>query len=264
MAAMTLGEIPAKYAQPDPSSLAKLPKPLKKDSEKGRCDVCGGYHGLPAIHLDYQGHAELTLSLIEIDPDWSWEPFAVDPQTGTPVIGLQNNRVVMWGRLTLLGKTLPGVGTCEASKPDPEKELIGDFLRNAAMRFGVATKLWSKADGADPAGSGQGGYGQSSRKQAASRQTARPVEPSEPSSPVTPGRLPQRDGKASGAVGHPENDAATDAQVRLLAIECKKHGIEESDRVTFVAQLVGRPITSTHELTKYEVSRAIDDMKVTG
>ena len=88
------------------------------------------------------------------------------------------------------------------------------------------------------------------RKAAAPRQQARPVEPSEPS--------PQR------AAQKTIDNAATDAQVRLLAIECKKHGIEESDRVTFVAQLVGRPITSTHELTKYEVSRAIDDMKVAG
>ena len=43
------------------------------------------------------------------------------------------------------------VGTCEARKADPEKELIGDLLRNAGLRFGIGTKLWSKAADAEPA-----------------------------------------------------------------------------------------------------------------
>jgi len=153
-----LAAIPANYGQPDPSTLAKLPKPMKKDAEKGRCDVCGGYHGLPAIHLDYMGHAEITLALIEIDPFWNWEPLAIDSDAGGPVIQVQGNRLVMWAKLTVLGKSIIGVGTCEAGKGDPEKELIGDFLRNAAMRFGVATKLWSKATDADPAGTGSAGF----------------------------------------------------------------------------------------------------------
>lgn len=153
----TLRNIHEKYGNPPADTLAKLPKPYKKDSPKGNCDVCGKYHGLPALHLDYMGHAEVTLALIDIDPDWNWEPMAIDPATGGPLIGVQDRRLVMWGRLTVLGKTMPGVGTCETAKSDPEKELIGDFLRNAAMRFGVGTKLWSKADSADPAGSGPGG-----------------------------------------------------------------------------------------------------------
>ena len=152
-----LRAIPAAHASPDPTTLAKLPKPIRRDADKGNCDVCGGYHGLPAIHLDYMGHAEIALALIAVDPLWTWEPLGIED--GLPVITKEGNRLVMWARLTVCGKSLIGVGTCEAGKGDPEKELIGDFLRNAAMRFGIATKLWSKATDADPAGNGgSGGY----------------------------------------------------------------------------------------------------------
>lgn len=151
-----LAAIPGKYATPAPETLAKLPKPYKKDNPKGQCDVCGGYHGLPAMHLDYMGHAEVRLALIEIDPLWNWEPMGLTEE-GTPVITKEGGLLVMWARLTVLGKTMPGVGTCESSKAEPQKELIGDFLRNAVMSFGVGTKLWSKATDADPAGSDEGG-----------------------------------------------------------------------------------------------------------
>lgn len=154
-----LAAIPKKWAHPPAETLGKLPKPYKSESPKGDCKECGKYHGLPAMHLDFMGHADLTMALIEIDPLWTWEPGAVDPETGGPMVTQQGKRYVMWAKMTLLGKTLPGVGTCEVTKPEPEKELIGDFLRNAAMRFGVATMLWSKAEQADPTGSdATGGY----------------------------------------------------------------------------------------------------------
>jgi hypothetical protein len=126
-----LRAIPARHAQPDPSTLATLPK--------------GG------ANLLYMGHAEVTLALIDADPLWTWEPAAIDPATGGPVIATQGNRLVMWGRVTVCGKTMMAVGTCEARKADPEKELIGDLLRNAGLRFGIGTKLWSKAADAEPA-----------------------------------------------------------------------------------------------------------------
>lgn len=139
MTAELLAAIPGRHAQPDPNQLATLPK--------------GG------TNLTYMGHAEVTLALIDVDPLWTWEPLAFDPETGGPVIATQGNRLVMWGRLTVHGKPIIGVGTCEARKGDPEKELIGDFLRNAAMRFGIGTKLWSKATDADPVSHGAaGGY----------------------------------------------------------------------------------------------------------
>ncbi len=37
--------------------ISKLCKPYSKESQKGNCKACGGYHGLPAVTLDYVGHA---------------------------------------------------------------------------------------------------------------------------------------------------------------------------------------------------------------
>ena len=57
----------------------------------------------------------------------------------------------MWGHLTILGKTMLGVGSVRSDKPDLDKELIGDFLRNASMRFGICLSLWSKSEWEEPA-----------------------------------------------------------------------------------------------------------------
>jgi len=120
-----------------PEQIGKLPKPTKADNPKGRCDECGGYHGLPAMHLDYVGHAGITDRLLEVDPAYSWEPMATD-EYGLPRLDKANN---LWIRLTVLGVTRIGVGDGKNAK-----EIIGDALRNAAMRFGVALDLWSKQD----------------------------------------------------------------------------------------------------------------------
>ena len=65
--------------------ISKLPKPYKKDSPKGKCPDCGGYHGLPAMHLDYVGHAALTDRLLDVDAAWSWEPLSLD-ERGLPAL----------------------------------------------------------------------------------------------------------------------------------------------------------------------------------
>jgi hypothetical protein len=135
-----------KLREPFPADqINKLPKPLKKDSPKGKCDTCGGWHGLPAVHLDYVGHAELTARLLDIDPIWNWEP-AGWTENGTPKIDVRGGTATMWIKLTVAGVTRLGVGSCSANKDDVEKELIGDALRNAAMRFGAALDLWSKSE----------------------------------------------------------------------------------------------------------------------
>jgi len=95
------------------------------------------------MHIDYVGHAEITRILCEIDPSWYWLPFGNAPD-GTPAIVYSGKEASMWGTLHLLGQGRIGVGTCEKGKHDEAKELIGDFLRNAAMRFGIGLRLWSK------------------------------------------------------------------------------------------------------------------------
>lgn len=116
----------------------------------GKCDVpnCAGNHESSAVHLDYVGHAEITARLLELDPLWDWEPVAWDPE-GKPVITKRETIASMWIRLTIQGVTRLGVGTCSTSKEDVEKELIGDALRNAAMRFGIGLDLWSKSENLD-------------------------------------------------------------------------------------------------------------------
>jgi hypothetical protein len=56
----------------------------------------------------------------------------------------------LWIRLTVCGVTRLGYGHAAAKTGiDPgarEKEVIGDALRNAAMRFGAALDLWHKGD----------------------------------------------------------------------------------------------------------------------
>lgn len=126
-----------------PNQISKLPKPTKRDAPKGRCAECGGYHGLPAVHLDYVGHAALTDRLLDADPAWTWEPLAMTPD-GLPVLDPFGG---MWIKLTICGVTRLGYGHAgEKQGGDAIKEIIGDALRNAAMRFGAALDLWHKGD----------------------------------------------------------------------------------------------------------------------
>ena len=140
------------WAQPDPGMLSKLPKPTRRENAPGRCDVCNGWHGLPAVHLDYMGHADVTEAMLKVDPFWNWRPAAIDDRTGAPVSYTVGSTATMWGYLTLLGVERMCVGTAPANKEEVAKELIGDLLRNGAMRFGIGLRLWSKADHLDATG----------------------------------------------------------------------------------------------------------------
>jgi hypothetical protein len=132
----------------EPSDINKLPKPYKTDSPKGKCQECGGYHGLPAVHLDYVGHAALTKRLLDSDPEWTWEPLAVDG-AGLPTFDGNGG---LWIKLTVCGITRLGYGDAQGKKGgNAIKEAIGDALRNAGMRFGAALDLWHKGDFADAA-----------------------------------------------------------------------------------------------------------------
>jgi len=130
--------------EPFPANqISKLPKPLKKDSPKGKCGECGGYHALPAIHLDYVGHAALTDRLLDADAEWTWEPLAFDSR-GLPALDESGG---LWIRLIVCGMTRLGYGDAAGKVGgDAMKERIGDALRNAAMRFGAALDLWHKGD----------------------------------------------------------------------------------------------------------------------
>ncbi len=139
-----------------PNQISKLPKETRRqiDERKNKvqgcmvwkCPDCGNAHHKDAVHLDYVGHAALTDRLLDTDPQWSWEPVAFN-DTGLPAFDQSGG---LWIKLTVCGVTRLGYGHA-AAKPgvDPgarEKEVIGDALRNAAMRFGAALDLWHKGD----------------------------------------------------------------------------------------------------------------------
>lgn len=94
------------------------------------------------MQLDYVGHAAVTSRLLEVDPEWSWEPFSVDEQ-GLPALDYAGG---LWIRLTVGGVTRIGYGQVDDKSGDKMKKTVSDALRNAAMRFGVALDLWSKEE----------------------------------------------------------------------------------------------------------------------
>lgn len=125
------------------NQIGKLPKPYKKDNPKGNCNVCHGYHGLPAAHLDFVGHAALTDRFLDADLEWTWKPMAVNEQ-GLPVYDQWGG---LWIWLTICGVTRPGYGNADGKTGgNAVKEAIGDALRNGGMRFGAALDLWHKGD----------------------------------------------------------------------------------------------------------------------
>src|SRR5678815_4928893 len=100
--------------------------------------------------LEYVGHGAITQRLLDVDPHWSWEPMGYAPD-GSPAVE-RNDRgdpVGLWIKLTVLGVTRPGYGDCEAGQFSAMKVLIGDALRNAAMRFGLALDLWVRGQSED-------------------------------------------------------------------------------------------------------------------
>lgn len=130
------------------NQISLLPKPTKKREEmdklpKGRCKECGGWHATTnVIHLSYVGHAALTDRLLDADPAWTWEPMNL--KDGLPAYDENGG---LWIKLTVCGVTRLGYGHAgDKEGGDAIKEVIGDALRNAAMRFGAALELWHKGE----------------------------------------------------------------------------------------------------------------------
>lgn len=142
----------AKLRDPFPEhQISKLPKPtkaqtdaVKADFKKGiRCKECGAWHHPDVVHLDYVGHAAATDRLLDTDLGWSWEPVAFGAD-GLPALDRNGG---LWIRLTVCGVTRLGYGDADGKTGgNAVKEAIGDAIRNAGMRFGMALGLWHKGD----------------------------------------------------------------------------------------------------------------------
>jgi hypothetical protein len=137
------------------NQISKLPKETRAqiDARKTNknlmvwnCKVCGGHHHKDAVHLDYVGHAAATDRLLDADPRWTWEPVA-DPMS----LGLPTMPGGMWIKLTVDGVSRYGFGHADGKTGgDAIKEIIGDAIRNAGMRFGMALDLGTRAGTCTP------------------------------------------------------------------------------------------------------------------
>lgn len=113
----------------------KLRKPFEK--EKIQKLPVGGKA------LDYVSHAWVTERLLEVDPEWTWEPVGFD-EYGLPKLDAHGG---LWIKLTVCGVTRYGYGEPQGRDThDKVKGAIGNAIRVAAMRFGVALDLWTKEE----------------------------------------------------------------------------------------------------------------------
>jgi hypothetical protein len=190
--------------------------------------------------LDYVGHAAVTDRLLTIDPDWTWEPMACD-EHGNPLPDLAGN---LWIRLTICGVTRIGVGDGASMKVR-----IGDAIRNAAMRFGVALDLWSKEE-----------LEQSHGPVGASRRGAEPVgEAAPPPPPVAPAEDGEEEPLPVAAYGAPPPRAISKPQNRMLYASYGALGIADQDEIrTLTGRILARELESMSHLTAADASRLID------
>lgn len=244
-----------------------LPKPYDAKSTKGRCNECGGWHGLPAAHLPYVGHAAVTDRLLSVDPQWNWEPVAVD-QYGLPMM-LPNGD--FWIRLTVGGVTRLAVGDGRGMK-----ERIGDAIRNGAMRFGVGLAMWTKDElefagtwvpsaDAVPVAAATAEEPAPPAKSATAQLRAMATTPTEaPTGPpegIDAGSGEITTEAAYVAAGGQDVPGITDAQLRKLHATFRDAGMTaKEDRLAWCVEVVGRPLTTSKDLTKDEASAVINKL----
>lgn len=154
----------------DISKLAEAPPPGPTVWERLRApfpaEQIEKRKGAGGMMLDYVSHAHVRDRLNQVDPTWTWQPimpglgearFDFTRFTGDYEVTVYEGRekhvetrhadnfpVGLWIALTVCGVTKVGYGDVAPGAFNPEKQLIGDAIRNAAMNFGVAIALWMK------------------------------------------------------------------------------------------------------------------------
>lgn len=233
------------HGKPDPSIIQKLPK--RRKNQDG---------SFTTIELDFVGHSDITKILIEVDPLWEWTPLAVE--NGRPAIHVENGIATMWGYLTLCGHSRLGVGSAPAHKEDYEKELIGDFLRNASMRFGIGLSLWTRsqsfADDDAPSPAPQrkivssGGPDMTQKVMDAFEGTQ--VVTEQPRAAKAPAKAaPASQGRTGGI---------SEKQVFTIKKVAKEKNV--SNLLAYAGSLIGRDVDDLMDLTVKEASTVIGDL----
>lgn len=157
------------------------------------------------------------------------EPVAYDA-AGLPALDRHGN---LWIRLTVCGVTRLGYGDGSTSI----KELIGDAIRNAAMRFGVALDLWAKeeleqSEAPDP--------GPAERP--VERLATTPAD--DPYQDAPKGRLPM----------------ASKTRSRMFALFAERGITDETAQRGGMGRVLGREVASRGELTEGEAQVVIKSL----
>lgn len=212
-AAPTAQEVWDRLTAPFPQDwVERLPKVLRRDdNDKGRCEAgawysadghaCGGWHSR-AVHLDYVGHAGITMRLNDVlgPGGWSFQPYA-HGQEGLPLMGRE-----FYASLTI---TVPGEDPVTkwdmAANYNGPQEALGDALRRCAMRFGIGTYLWAKSDHA--------------------HNLATQQEPPAPEPQVPPAQAPQPNQQAAPVMDETPVHVQTLYQVIGALTEPQKQGL---------------------------------------
>lgn len=200
-----------------PEAAAALRKPFDAKSV-GKLPKAG-------MSLDYVGHAAVTDRLLAVDPLWSWEPFATT-EDGLPALDRSGN---LWIRLTICGVTRIGVGDGKNAK-----EVIGDGIRNAAMRFGVALDLWSKEE----------------------------LE-SVDADDVFKASKPMRRAAPTPKLVNEASEERTDKQNVTIQTLAGKLGLDRDSKLAGISAVLGRTVTTTNQLTKVDAATVIDSLSAT-
>ena len=218
---------------------AALRKPFPK-SAIGKLPKAG-------LQLDYVGHAAVVDRLLAVDPNWSWEPFAVD-ERGLPALDSKGN---LWIRMTVCGVTRIGVGDGPNAK-----QIISDALRNAAMRFGVALDLWSKEElESAHAAPSAAPFGDLPRADTAPA----PVLEEPPDDIPGQEALPVEDPPDPKPRKKPAK--ATAKQVARIGMLASDLGLDRDAKLAGVAATIGHEVTTTKELTPAEASAVLESMQ---
>lgn len=209
-----------------------------KQLPKGKCNVCGGYHATSKTnHLEYVGHAALTKRLLDTDIGWEWNPLALDAK-GLPLFDEKGG---LWIKLTVCGMTRLGYGQAVdnqyAEIGSRTKELIGDALRNAGMRFGMALELWHKGDFDDETIQQSGEGKKDAIKIPTAKEQAKPVADSVAPSSAKP--------SAESEGGSVEAELAEAGEVAFITKKLSTLKVTDPDSV-----LAEAGITNLDNLTK--------------
>lgn len=180
---------------------------------------------------DYVDHGHVTERLLQVDPEWTWEPLATDDH-GVPLLVPLDGMSYLWGRMTVLGVSRIEVGSVQSGKQEELKEAVSDFIKRAAMRFGVGLHLWMGDSGAGSKSKASGSASGSRRSKA----------------------------KPSNANPGPDavSSEVSTADLKELAGRADEAGVDPAGLKALATDVLGRPIKKASDIATHAEIEAIN------